>query len=116
MAQHQVTGRLPRETDEPCRFATARAGHTALTARRLARRLQLAAGMSETRTLVQEHFRALLEDAKSAQIPMDVVGRTLLGELIGAWTQERTWSDVADELRFTADSLDPDRDFEFMRP
>ena len=72
--------------------------------------------MTETRGLVRKHFGALLEDARAAEIPMDVVGRTLLGELIQAWSEERAWNDVADELRFTADSLDPDRDFEFMRP
>ena len=72
--------------------------------------------MTETRGLVRKHFGALLEDARAAEISIDVVGRTLLGELIQAWSVERVWNDVADELRFTADSLDPDRDFEFMRP
>ncbi len=72
--------------------------------------------MSEQQALARRHLDALLEEADRAKIPRDVVGRALLARLVEAWVLERGWQDVANELRFTADSLDPDTDFEFMRP
>ena len=48
--------------------------------------------------------------------PRDVLGRILLGELTSFWLETRSAEDVASELRFTLENLDPDADFEFMRP
>ena len=67
-------------------------------------------------SIVKKHFAALLSEARGADIPTDVVGRAILARLVEVWAEERQWQDVASELRFTADSLDPDTDFEFMRP
>jgi hypothetical protein len=39
-----------------------------------------------------------------------------LEEVTALWLQARPWRDVASELEFHAGSLDPDADFEFMRP
>lgn len=72
--------------------------------------------MSEQQTLARKHFEALMADAQTAKVPKDVVGRALLAQLVEHWLEVRNWEDVANELRFTADSLDPDTDFEFMRP
>lgn len=72
--------------------------------------------MSEQQTLARKHFEALMADAQTAKVPKDVVGRALLARLVEHWLEDRNWEDVANELRFTADSLDPDTDFEFMRP
>ncbi len=72
--------------------------------------------MSKQQTLARKHLEALMTDAQSAKIPKDVAGRALLAQLIECWLGDRNWQDVASELRFTADSLDPDTDFEFMRP
>ncbi len=68
------------------------------------------------RDLVQKHFHALLEAGDAAGIPRDVIGRLLLGELTALWLKTRTVEDVASELQFTLENLDPDRDYEFMRP
>lgn len=72
--------------------------------------------MSEQQTLARKHFEALMSDAQTAKVPKDVAGRALLAQLVEHWLEDRNWEDVANELRFTADSLDPDTDFEFMRP
>ena len=72
--------------------------------------------MSGDHTLARKHLDALLEEAKTAGIPVDVIGRALLNEVVETWLEERSWNDVADELHFTASCLDPDKDFEFMRP
>ena len=72
--------------------------------------------MTNDRALVRKHFDALLADAAHDGIPVDVVGRLLLEEVTRLWMETRSWRDVADELEFHAKSLDPDADFEFMRP
>jgi len=72
--------------------------------------------MTDQHSIVKKHFAALLSEAREAEIPTDVVGRAILARLVEVWAEERQWQDVASELRFTADSLDPDTDFEFMRP
>ncbi len=72
--------------------------------------------MSQEYALVRKYFGALQADARDAGASLDVVGRALINEVIQSWLENRSWTDVAEELRFTADSLDPDTDFEFMRP
>lgn len=72
--------------------------------------------MSGEYELARASFAALLSEAESAQADPDVLGRALLNEIVSFWRKTRSWTDVAEELRFTADSLDPETDFEFMRP
>ena len=69
--------------------------------------------MSDQQDLARKHLEALLAEA---QIAKDVAGRAMLAQLVECWLEDRKWQDVASELRFTADSIDPDTDFEFMRP
>ncbi len=72
--------------------------------------------MSGEYELARESFAALMSQAEASRADPDVLGRALLNEIISFWRTSRSWTDVAEELRFTADSLDPDTDFEFMRP
>jgi len=72
--------------------------------------------MASDREIVRRHVEALLQQATEAKIPRDLVGRYLLQEAIDIWRSERTESDIESELRFAAETLDPDTDFEFMRP
>ena len=72
--------------------------------------------MSDVKGLVDRHVDALVAEADAQAVPADALGRQLLHRLIEHWRRERSVEDVAGELRFTADSLDPDADFEFMRP
>jgi hypothetical protein len=68
------------------------------------------------RDLVRRHVSKLVREARDQHIPPDVVGRLLVLEAIELWKQERTLADVSQELEFIAGHLDPDTDFEFMRP
>lgn len=72
--------------------------------------------MTPDHALVQRHVQALISEAEAAGVPPDVVGRIALQEIVALWRRSRSWQDVAAELTFTAQSLDPDADFEFMRP
>jgi hypothetical protein len=72
--------------------------------------------VTDDRALVKKHLDALLADAARGGTPADVVGRLLLEEVTALWLQSRSWRDIAAELEFHAKNLDPDSDFEFMRP
>lgn len=72
--------------------------------------------MPTDRELVRLHVANLLAEARTSRIPQDVVGRLLLQEAIELWKQERSVAGISRELEFVAGSLDPDTDFEFMRP
>lgn len=71
--------------------------------------------MSE-RAIIRRHLGALLEEAHEARIPTDVVGRMLLDEVLELWRQSRPLEDIAAELRYTIENLDPDIDYPFIRP
>lgn len=72
--------------------------------------------MSTDSEIVKRHVSALIEETKASGTPTDVVGRMLIQEAIELWNAERDWQDIASELKFMADNLDPDLDYEFMRP
>lgn len=72
--------------------------------------------MESDKQLVERHVKALLEEAAKRRVPNDVIGRFLLQATVELWRQERPWQDVARELAYVAESLDPDFDHEFMRP
>ena len=68
------------------------------------------------RKLVNTHLETLLADANANGIPEDLLGRLLISAAIGIWRNSRSVEDIAEELRFTLDNLDPDTDYPFMRP
>lgn len=72
--------------------------------------------MSPDLELVRRHVDLLLGEAREAGVPDDVVGRLLVQEAIGIWRRHRELRDISSELEFIAGSLDPETDFEFMRP
>ncbi|MEZ4331216.1 MAG: hypothetical protein R3F35_05665 [Myxococcota bacterium] len=72
--------------------------------------------MSRARELAADAFDRLLGDARAEGIPTDVIGRALLARVVEGWLAERPWRDVANELAFVAESLDPETEFHFMRP
>ncbi len=71
--------------------------------------------MSE-RAIVRRHLGALLEAARAARMPDEVVGRILLYEVIELWQRTRSIEDIGAELRYLIDNLDPDQQYPFMRP
>jgi hypothetical protein len=66
--------------------------------------------------IVARHVGALTSDSDAAKVPRDVVGRLLIQAAIKIWQEERGWEDIANELRYVSENLDPDLDYEFMRP
>ena len=72
--------------------------------------------MQAANEIAKSHFQAMLAEAKQRGIPTDILGRALLQEVLQLWLKERSHEDVASELKFKADNLDPETDFEFMRP
>jgi hypothetical protein len=73
--------------------------------------------MAADREIVARHVTALRAEAERAGIPSDVLGRLLLEQVVEIWlSASRSREDVARQLVFTAEHLDPDTDFTFMRP
>ena len=64
----------------------------------------------------QEARRGLLAEADALGVPADAIGRLLLEAAVDLWRRARGADDIAAELQFTAEHLDPDEDFAFMRP
>jgi len=71
--------------------------------------------MSDQHALARR-LRSAAQSGRRIEASQGATGRALLARLVECWVEERGWQDVASPLRFTADSLDPDTDFEFMRP
>ncbi len=72
--------------------------------------------MNIEREIIKTHFAALLANARANHIPDDVVGRLVLEQVIQLWRAERSLADIASELQFSIDNLDPEIEFSFMRP
>lgn len=72
--------------------------------------------MSDHKALVKNHIEQLLARAKEQDIPSDLIGRELMNQVIEIYRLERSNEDIAQELQFVADNLDPDTEFTFMRP
>ena len=72
--------------------------------------------MREDREIVGRHLDALMAEVRDKGIGTDNVGRLLLQAVVELWMQERNIEDIASELEFAAENLDPDNEFEFMRP
>lgn len=68
------------------------------------------------RELVNSHVKTLLADAAEKGVPEDLVGRLLVGAAVGIWRNSRSVADIAAELEFTIENLDPDAEYPFMRP
>ena len=68
------------------------------------------------RAVIRRHLGALLEEAHAARMSDEVVGRMLLDEIIELWQRTRSVEDIAAELRYLIDNLDPDQEYPFMRP
>jgi len=68
------------------------------------------------RQVIRRHLAALLAEAQTARIPTEVVGRMLLDEIIELWRATRSTDDIAAELQYMIENLDPDQDYPFIRP
>lgn len=77
----------------------------------------LALGIQMTpSSLAQEHYRTAMEQARGNGLADDAVARAFLSLALGTFLAARSIADVRQELLGTADNLDPDTDYPFMRP
>lgn len=72
--------------------------------------------MTGERQIVEALFETLVAEAREAEIPDDVIGRLVIDQVISLWRCSRSLQDITSELTFMADNVDPERDYEFMRP
>jgi len=72
--------------------------------------------MSSLSTIVGQHVDAAVAEAGAAGFPADDVARTLLSFVMQIWREQRSPEQIADELKFVLDNLDPDEEYSFMRP
>ncbi|TDI60392.1 MAG: hypothetical protein E2O92_05440 [Alphaproteobacteria bacterium] len=72
--------------------------------------------MSEQKDLVAGYVEKILAEAADKKIPADLIGRELINEAVRIYQQQRSIADIAQELTFPADNLDPDTEYTFMRP
>ena len=72
--------------------------------------------MSVQHDIVTRHMSEILADAEAAKVPADLIGRELINQVIDIYRQTRSIDDIASELSFLAENLDPDQEYAFMRP
>ena len=72
--------------------------------------------MASLSTIVGKHVDACVAEAAENGIDKSDVARTLLSFVIQLWRESRSTEDIAGELRFVLDNLDPDEEYSFMRP
>ena len=66
--------------------------------------------------LVKKHIDAAVAEAGGHGHPPDAVARTMLSFVIEIYKSNREADDIRAELQYAMDNLDPDQDYEFMRP
>jgi hypothetical protein len=66
--------------------------------------------------LVKKHIDAAVAEAGDDGHPPDAVARTMLSFVIEIYRSNREADDIRAELQYAMDNLDPDQDYEFMRP
>lgn len=72
--------------------------------------------MASAHEIARTHMAAALVEAEAQNIPGDVMGRAFLEKVLDLYRQSRSPEDIASELQFHIDNLDPEGDQIFMRP
>jgi uncharacterized protein (DUF362 family) len=72
--------------------------------------------MADIWSIVHPHVEAAVAEAAKAGHPSDTVGRALLGMSIDLFRRSRGIDDIRRELEAALENLDPDEDYNFMRP
>ncbi|MFZ5834110.1 MAG: hypothetical protein ACOY2B_01835 [Pseudomonadota bacterium] len=72
--------------------------------------------MSSAFEISRSHMNAALEAGKEARIPADTIARAMLERVLEVYRAGRSLEDIASELSFHIENLDPDADHMFMRP
>ncbi len=66
--------------------------------------------------IVKRHLDAAIAEAGQQGHSPETVARTMLSFVIAVYREHRELADIRDELIYTIENLDPDTDYEFMRP
>jgi len=72
--------------------------------------------MSSAFEISRSHMNAALEAGEKARIPADTIARAMLERVLEVYRAGRSLEDIASELSFHIENLDPDADHMFMRP
>ncbi len=72
--------------------------------------------MASAHEIARKHLQAALAEGAALHIPADVIGRAFLDSVLDLYRLTRSFQDIASELRFHIDNLDPDGDQIFTRP
>jgi len=72
--------------------------------------------MSTAHEISKNHMQMALNEAAQHKIPRDVVARAFLERVLEIYLAERSPEDIASELNFHIENLDPDGDHVFTRP
>ena len=72
--------------------------------------------MAQLSDIVRKHVDAALSEAAENKYPPEDVARTLISFAVQTWRDNRSIDDVAQELRYILENLDPDQEYTFMRP
>lgn len=67
-------------------------------------------------TVVKKHLDAAVAEAGEQGHPPEIVARTALSFVIEIYRKHRDVDDIRTELQYAIDNLDPDQEYEFMRP
>ncbi|PCJ69215.1 MAG: hypothetical protein COA62_11325 [Rhodobiaceae bacterium] len=72
--------------------------------------------MTTAREIATRTMDAALAEAETANVAADAVARVMLEKVLHIYKQTRSIEDISSELISTAENLDPDTDYAFMRP
>lgn len=72
--------------------------------------------MSNAFEISCRQMKAALDEGAAKNIPPDVIARAMLERVLETYRAGRSLEDIASELNFHIDNLDPDGDHMFMRP
>jgi hypothetical protein len=72
--------------------------------------------MSSAFEITRRHMQAALQEGEAHRIPADVIARAFLDQVLDIYRAGRSFSDIASELSYLIENLDPEGDHTFMRP
>ena len=72
--------------------------------------------MSSAFEISRSHMQAALKEGEAQKIPADVIARAFLDQVLEIYRTGRSLADIASELNYHIENLDPEGDHTFMRP
>ncbi|MBT3334050.1 MAG: hypothetical protein HOK21_04500 [Rhodospirillaceae bacterium] len=67
-------------------------------------------------SIVKKHVEAAVAEAGEQGHPPENVARSMLSFVIAIYRENRDVADIIEELQYSINNLDPDQEYEFMRP